>query len=73
MDGAALAAKRKYESEVAVAWHTANFTAAASVGKLQKLDHYLAKPKKAQTTEEMLAVFRAFKEMGAPLSIRQVN
>lgn len=74
MDGAALAAKRQHESETALAWQIAAFSAAAQNGKLKRLSHYIAIPApSAQSPDEMLAVFRTFAERGAPMSIRQVN
>ena len=73
MEAKARAAKRENENAIAVAWHIAAFTGAAMGGKLKKLDHYIAKPKKAQTAEEMLAVFRQFQSRGAPMTIRHVN
>ena len=73
MEAKARAAKRQGENEIAVAWYTAAFTGAASAGKLKALDHYVKKPKRAQTPEEMLAVFREFAARGTPMNIRQIN
>jgi hypothetical protein len=73
MEGAARAAKRKSDREVEVAYYTGAFTGAASAGKLKALDHYIKKPKRAQTPAEMLAVFREFAARGTPMNIRQVN
>lgn len=76
MEGAALAANRKHESEIVMAWHIAAFGAAAQAGKLKKLDQYLTltKPKpKQQTPAEMLEVLREFKERGVPMDFKQVN
>lgn len=73
MEGAALAAKRQFERDIRLAWHTAGFSGAAQAGKLKRLDAYLGREKRAQTPDEMLATLEALREMGAPMSIRQVN
>jgi hypothetical protein len=74
MEGAARAAKARHESETALAWQTASFSAAAQAGKLKKLSTYLApRQAKAQTPAEMLEVFRTFQSRGAPMNIRQIN
>ena len=73
MEGAALAAKRHQDGEIALAWHTAAFGAAAQNGKLKKLSHYIKStgPRKQQTPEQMLAVLRGFEKHG--MTIRRVN
>ena len=75
MEGAARAAKRQFDRDISHAWHTAGFSGAAQAGKLKRLDKYLSngKPKRAQTPAEMLDALRALRDMGAPMSIRQVN
>jgi hypothetical protein len=73
MEARARAAKREHENAVSLAWHTAAFTGAAMNGKLKKLDHYIVRPKRVQTPEEMLAVFRQFQSRGANMTIRQVH
>ena len=73
MEGAARAAKRKHEGETALAWQTAAFSAAAQAGKLKDLGHYISMPKRKQTPDEMLAVFKTIAERGAPMDIRQIN
>jgi hypothetical protein len=74
MEGAALAAKRRLESETATAWQTAAFGAAAFAGKLKKLNHYLPqKPVKPQTPQEMIAILQELRDRGAPMNIRRVN
>jgi hypothetical protein len=73
MDGAALAAERGFRRDLALAWHTAAFTGAASVGKLKKLDTYMSPQAQAQSPTEMLGMLRSFQDMGVPMSIKQVN
>ena len=73
MDGAALAAERQFKRDLSLAWHTAAFSAAAQVGKLKKLDAYTEPAPKAQTASQMLGTLRVLKDMGAPMSIKQVN
>ncbi len=66
MEGAARAAKQKFESEVTLAWHTAALSGQAQNGKLKKLKHYLGggqKPK-AQTPKEMIALLKGFEKHG---------
>lgn len=75
MDGIALAAKRKHDNDIFLAWHFAAFSGAASVGKLKRLSEYLtpvSRPK-PQTASEMLEIMREFQSLGAPMNIRQVN
>lgn len=75
MDGAALAAKRKQDADISLAWHTAAFNAATKGKKgLGKLSSYLdaRKPAKAQTAAEMLEVFREFQARGAGMKISRV-
>jgi hypothetical protein len=48
--------QHELEREVALAWHTANFTAAARVGKLKNLKSYLDRlrtPSGGQSYQEM--------------------
>lgn len=74
MDGAALAAKRKHENDLSLAWHTAAFGGAAQAGKLKKLDHYLPKrSRRQQAPTEMLAIMREFAARGAKMTFKQVN
>lgn len=75
MEGIARAAKRKHDSDIFLAWHVAAFSGAAQAGKLKPLGKYLvpvSRPK-PQTPSEMLEILREFKEMGAPMTITQVN
>ena len=76
MEGAAHAAKRAFDRDIALAWHTAAFGAAAQSGKLKNLSTYQNPPKivkAAQSPNEMLEAMRAFQDMGAPMVIKQVN
>lgn len=73
MQGYARAAKRRHDEQTALAWLTANFSAAAQCGKLKALSNYVtvAKPKR-QSTDEMLATLRSFSDR-AKLNIRKLN
>lgn len=74
MKGAALAANRKFESEVCLAWHVGAFTGAAFAGKLKSLTDYQAKAEVvSQTPEQMLAMLESMKSSGTPMDIRKVN
>jgi hypothetical protein len=75
MDAVALAAKRKHDNDIFLAWHVAAFSGAAQAGKLKSLSKYLtpvSRPK-PQTASEMLDILREFKAMGAPMTIEQIN
>jgi hypothetical protein len=75
MEGAARAAKSKFESETALAWQTANFSAAAQCGKLRALKYYIETEKKShvEAGDEILAHFKALQASGAKMNIRKVN
>lgn len=75
MEGIALAAKRKHDNDIFLAWHVAAFSGAAQAGKLKPLSKYLEpiSRSKPQSGAEMLEILRTFKEMGAPMTITQVN
>lgn len=73
MEGAALAAERQFERDLLLAWHTAAFNGAASVGKLKPLAEYRGRSKQAQTPAQMLGALRVLQDMGAPMTIRQVH
>ncbi len=70
MDGAALAAKRRHDEAISLAWHTAALSAAAQNGKLKRLPHYLGagQPRKAQTPSEMLALLKGFERHGMKIT-----
>lgn len=75
MDGIALAAKRKHDNEIFLAWHIAAFGGMAQAGKLKQLGKYLtptSKPK-PQTPGEMLEILRDFQRLGAPMKIERIN
>ena len=71
MDGAARAAERQLDRDIALAWHTAAFSGAASVGKLKDLSEY--RRRKGQSPEQMLGALMALQDKGAPMTIRRLN
>lgn len=73
MEGANLAAQRAHDSSIGLAWHTAAFGGAAQAGKLKKLATYLDKQKPVQSPDEMLSVLEQLRDMGAPMTISQIN
>lgn len=73
MEGIGLAAKREFDRDVALAWHTAAFGGAAQAGKLKPLGKYLVLQKPVQSADDMLKTLEVLQEMGAPMTIRQIN
>jgi hypothetical protein len=73
MDGAALAAERQFKRDLSLAWHTAAFSSAAQAGKLKKLSSYQKEPQRVQSADQMLGTLQMLKDMGASMTIRQVN
>jgi hypothetical protein len=73
MDGVARAAERRFDRDLSLAWHTAAFSGSAQAGKLKSLSTYRQRKSSKQTPQEMLGTFRVLQDMGAPMSIRQVN
>lgn len=74
MEGAARAAKRRYDADISLAWHGAAFGGAVQVGKLKSLDKYMGKGEpRQQSPDSMLDSLRALQDMGVPMDIRQVN
>lgn len=73
MEGIGLAARREFDKNVSLAWHTAAFGGAAQAGKLKPLEKYLTRQKPVQSPDDMLKTLEVLQEMGAPMTIRQVN
>ena len=76
MEGAALAANRRYDRDTILAYRVLQFYGLAMKGRLKPLQEYLTekpKPKRAQTPDEMFQALQMFAAAGAPMSIRQVN
>ena len=73
MAGVRKRVEREGEGRIIGAWLTAAYSGAAQAGKLKPLKHYLKKPARRQTPQEMLAVFRSFHAAGAAMTIRQVS
>jgi hypothetical protein len=72
MRGVAERDRRAIERTVAGAWWHERF---AREDKFRDLGHYLAqlKPKKLQTGDEILAVFREYQARGAPIKITRIG
>lgn len=76
MEGVARAAKRKFDAEISLAWHTAAFTGATQSKRgLKPLSDYLNRgdQNKPQSGREMLGTLRMLQDMGAPMDIRKMN
>lgn len=66
------ALQHQAEQDTVLAWKTANFVGAAWAGKLKDLDHYIAKrPIRAQTADEVAAIFKTLKAKGRSVTIRK--
>jgi hypothetical protein len=70
MEGRARAAKRASDAMLSQAWHTEAF---ARQKRLKPLRELLGVKPKAQTTDEMLAVFRAIAGRGVPMNFKHIN
>lgn len=73
--GKAKAAERDIEHAIVLSWLTGARSGEAFGGKLRKLDRYLPRrPAKAQTTDEMLAVFKAIQaRVGSAMNIKKLH
>jgi hypothetical protein len=70
MEGCSLAAKRTSDAMLSQAWHIEAF---ARQKRLKPLRELLGIKPKAQTPDEMLAVFQAFASRGVPMNFKQIN
>lgn len=72
MRGRAKAGERDFERSYFTAWASANFFRA---DKLKRFSAYLAaaKPKRTQSGDEVLALFKTWQSAGIPLKIRKVK
>jgi hypothetical protein len=70
MDARARAAKRESDAALSLAWHIEAF---ARQKRLKPLREMLGIKPKAQTTDEMLAVFRQIAGKGVPMNFKQIN
>ena len=70
MDGCSRAAKRKSDAMLVHAWHVEAF---ARQKRLKPLNELLGIKPRAQTTDEMLAVFRAIAGRGVPMNFKKIN
>lgn len=74
MEGVARAATQQHENALKVAHHQAAWSGAASVGKLKPFKSYVKqKDDGRQTGGQMLGALRMLQDMGAPITIRQMN
>lgn len=73
MDGAARAAEREHERRLMIAHHGAAWTGAAYAGKLKQFSHYRPEKERIQSADDMLDTLITLQEMGAPMTIEQIN
>jgi hypothetical protein len=73
MEGASRAAERKFERELLTAHQGAAWTGAAYAGKLKKFSHYRPQKQQEQSSDQMLGALIALQDMGAPMTIEQIN
>lgn len=73
MQGVRKRLESESQDQTRLAWETAAFVAAAQSGKLKPLKHYLRRPGKAQTPQEMLAAIKAIQASGANMTIRKIE
>lgn len=73
MEGIAERDRRAMERIILQAWWNANLDGAGE--KLRQPSHYLdqLKPKKPQTNDDVLAVFREYEARGADVRIRHIG
>lgn len=72
MEGRARAATQALEVQLFGAYQAERF---ARTTRMKPLSHYIneLKPKKTQTGDDVLSVFRAYAARGAPITIKQVE
>lgn len=69
--GRAKAREEQAKRDLSLAWHAGAFAGAAFNGKLKRFSEYQGRS--GQTPHQMLGNLRMLKDMGAPMTIRQVN
>lgn len=72
MKGVRRRMERESDAQVALAWQTGAFAAAAQAGKLKPLRHYIRKPGPVQKPSEMLSILREFQARGAGMKITKI-
>lgn len=72
MKGVRRRMERESDAQVALAWQTGAFAAAAQAGKLKPLWHYIRKPMPVQKPSEMLSILREFQARGAGMTIKKI-
>jgi hypothetical protein len=70
MEGRSRRAKRQSDGMLSQAWHTEAF---ARQKRLKPLKELLGIKTKAQTPDEMLAVFQTIAGRGVPMNFKQIN
>lgn len=73
MEGAELAAQRKIEQDISLAWHIMAIDRDNQKGMMKPLDKYLVaiRPVRAQTADEVAAIFMSLKAKGRSVVIRE--
>jgi hypothetical protein len=73
MEGAGRAAERKFDRELLVAHQGAAWVGAAYAGKLKPFKHYRPEKTREQSPGDMIGTLMALQDMGAPMTIEQIN
>jgi hypothetical protein len=75
MEGAELAARRKIEQDISLAWHIMAIDRDNQKGRMKPLSKYLEsiRPVRQQTADEVAAVFQSLKGKGKSVKIREVE
>lgn len=75
MEARVRAAQRKFEQDVALAWHIMAIDRDNQTGMMKPLSKYIkaVQPVRAQTGEEVAAIFQTLKAQGRSVNIREVE
>lgn len=72
LQGAAERERRQLEHDVTIAWNVERFS---RTKRLKPLGQYLAelRPKKPQTSDDVLAMFQSMAKSGVPIAIKRAK
>ncbi len=75
MEARGRAAQRRLEEDIALAWHVTAIDRDNQKGRLKPLSKYIKaiQPVRAQTADEVAAIFQTLKAKGRSVNIREVK